>query len=88
MLKKSKRRNPIATSPLLAKGGVHQRSTSAARRQHKQAMIHEIEDWQSSDLDEAETNDNHSCEGGRNEIPAVFNYVFSFRNTLFGRNVV
>jgi hypothetical protein len=37
-------RNFVARSPLLCKGGVHERSQSGKRQQQKQAMEQEIND--------------------------------------------
>ena len=39
-------RNPFAHSPLMRKGGAHQRSNSSARFAGKQAMLAELDDWQ------------------------------------------
>jgi hypothetical protein len=38
--------NPVARSPLLRKGGVHQRSRSGERRLQRQALVEEVEKWQ------------------------------------------
>lgn len=38
----SKRRNPVANAPILGKGGVHQKSKSALRKQAKRALAKEI----------------------------------------------
>ena len=38
-------RNPVARSPLLRKGGVHQKSKTAKRRQTSQALKVQLEDW-------------------------------------------
>lgn len=37
-----KPRNPVARSPLLGKGGVHEKSTSAKRRRAKVELAREI----------------------------------------------
>mgnify|MGYP003393857544 CR=1 FL=1 len=39
-------RNPVALSPLLRKGGVHERSKSALRTEAKQQLQNELEFWQ------------------------------------------
>ena len=41
-----KPRNPIACSPLLKKGGVHQKTQSALRTQKRQQLLSQLEDWQ------------------------------------------
>ena len=38
-------RNPVARSPLLRKGGVHEKSKTAKRRQTSQALKVQLEDW-------------------------------------------
>jgi len=38
-------RNPVARSPLLRKGGPHQRSRSGERRQLRQALDAELDAW-------------------------------------------
>lgn len=38
-------RNYIARSPLLRKGGVHQRSASGARNQSRRKLSAEVEEW-------------------------------------------
>ena len=45
-----KPRNPIAHSPLMRKGGVHQKSQSALRKQKRQQLNMQLEDWE-DDLD-------------------------------------
>jgi len=37
-VKRNKRRNPVANSPLLRKGGVHEKSRSGERQQGKQQL--------------------------------------------------
>ena len=39
-------RNPIALSPLLRKGGVHERSKTGVRAEAKQELQDELEFWQ------------------------------------------
>lgn len=39
-------RNPVALSPLLRKGGVHERSKSGLRTEAKQQLQNELEFWQ------------------------------------------
>ena len=39
-----KPRNPVATSPLLAKGGAHEKSGGARRRQAKMALARSLRD--------------------------------------------
>jgi hypothetical protein len=39
-------RNFIARSPLLRKGGAHQRSQSGKRREHKESVEQALMDWQ------------------------------------------
>jgi hypothetical protein len=48
-------RNPVARSPLLRKGGPHQRSRSGERHQMHQALEAELDEW----LDERETERQH-----------------------------
>lgn len=38
------RRNPVAMSPLLRKGGVHAKSKSSKRAQQKQALREEVDE--------------------------------------------
>lgn len=40
-----RRRNPVARSPLLRKGGVHEKSKSAKRQQQKLSDNHLLDDW-------------------------------------------
>lgn len=39
-------RNPVARSPLLRKGGIHERSKSGLRAEAKQQLQDELEFWQ------------------------------------------
>lgn len=41
-----KPRNLVACSPLMKKGGVHQKSQSALRSQKRQQLLSHIEEWQ------------------------------------------
>jgi hypothetical protein len=50
-LPKVRRRNPVALSPLLRKGGAHEKSKSAIRAEHKQKLQTELIDWH-EELDE------------------------------------
>lgn len=38
-------RNPVARSPLLKRGGAHRTSKTSARRQHRQALESQLDDW-------------------------------------------
>jgi len=38
-------RNPVVRSPLMKKGGVHEKSKTAKRRQNSQALKAQLEDW-------------------------------------------
>ncbi|MEO0367500.1 MAG: hypothetical protein AAF197_01810 [Pseudomonadota bacterium] len=38
-------RNPVARSPLLRRGGVHERSRSAIRQQNRQSLQDEASHW-------------------------------------------
>ena len=38
-------RNPVARSPLMRKGGVHEKSKTAKRRENNQALKSQLEDW-------------------------------------------
>jgi len=38
-------RNPVARSPLLRKGGVHQETKTNQRRNARQALEGQLEDW-------------------------------------------
>jgi len=42
---KDKPRNPVARSPIMKKGGVHQKSRTSERRQKKGAVQHELDEW-------------------------------------------
>lgn len=46
-------RNPVAQSPLMRKGGPHQRSRSGERRDQRQALEAELDTWwdENDDLD-------------------------------------
>jgi len=46
-----KPRNPFAHSPLLKKGGAHQRSQGSARFAGKQHLLAELDDWYDSQHD-------------------------------------
>ena len=41
-----RRRNPVARSPLLRKGGVHQRSRTGERQESRVALSHGLAVWQ------------------------------------------
>lgn len=43
---KNKPRNPVARSPLMKKGGVHQKSRTAERQQEKDAVQSEVDEWE------------------------------------------
>jgi len=38
-------RNPVALSPLLRKGGVHEKSKTAKRQQNRQALSEQLDNW-------------------------------------------
>ncbi len=38
-------RNPVVRSPLMRKGGAHEKSKTAKRRQNSQALKSQLEDW-------------------------------------------
>jgi len=38
-------RNPVARSPLLRRGGVHEKSKTAKRQQSRQALNTQLDDW-------------------------------------------
>lgn len=44
--KQFKPRNLVACSPLMKKGGIHQKSKSALRTQTRQKLNTQLEDWQ------------------------------------------
>ena len=41
-----KPRNPVAQSPLLRKGGVHEKSATAKRQQTRTGLNRQLDDWQ------------------------------------------
>lgn len=41
-----KPRNPVAQSPLLRKGGVHEKSATAKRQQTREYLNRQLDDWQ------------------------------------------
>lgn len=41
-----KPRNPVARSPLLRKGGVHEKNATAKRQQSRVMLNQQLEDWQ------------------------------------------
>jgi len=43
---KDKPRNPVARSPLMKKGGVHEKSRSAERQREKDAVQSELDEWE------------------------------------------
>ena len=45
MKKKPFYRNPVALSPLLKKGGAHQKSKSGQRAQARQSLSHALDEW-------------------------------------------
>lgn len=47
---RSRARNTVAMSPLLRKGGVHQRSKTGARAEIKHEIQAEITDWQEDEF--------------------------------------
>jgi len=49
---KNKPRNPVARSPIMKKGGVHQKSRSSERRQEKESVDDELNEWEESRHDE------------------------------------
>lgn len=55
------RRNTIAMNPLLRKGGVHQRSRTASRRNENRNLEDILDEWleESSETDETATEANH-----------------------------
>ena len=42
---KDKPRNPVARSPIMKKGGVHQKSRSSERRQKNEVIDDELQEW-------------------------------------------
>ena len=46
MAEQIKRRNPVALSPLLRKGGVHEKSKTAIRRNNNLALTRTLDDWE------------------------------------------
>ena len=51
-IKKLKRRNPLATVALLRKGGVHEKSRSAARQADKRTLKKSVEKYTSGHDDD------------------------------------
>jgi hypothetical protein len=45
-------RNPVARSPLLGKGGVHEKSTGAKRRQARMALQRQLRESREGDASE------------------------------------
>ena len=41
-----KPRNPVARSPLMRKGGVHEKSATAKRQQAREGLNRQLNDWQ------------------------------------------
>jgi len=41
-----KPRNPVARSPLMRKGGVHEKSATAKRQQAREGLNRQLDDWQ------------------------------------------
>jgi hypothetical protein len=59
-----KPRNPFAHSPLLKKGGAHQRSQSSARFAGKQNLLAELDDWYDSQHDHTLDTQCHDTQKG------------------------
>ena len=47
-------RNPVARSPLLRKGGVHEKTATAKRQQCREAVRGELDNWRDDVAFEAE----------------------------------
>lgn len=60
--------NPVARSPLMRKGGVHERSASGQRVRARLSTRAALEDW----LDERETDDAVVYENGELRLPVLF----------------
>lgn len=45
-IKKDKPRNPVARSPIMKKGGVHEKSRTSERQQEKDVVQHELDEWE------------------------------------------
>ncbi|MDC7717075.1 hypothetical protein PQU95_07575 [Vogesella sp. DC21W] len=70
-----KPRNPFAHSPLLKKGGAHQRSQSSARFAGKQHLLAELDDWYDSQQDDymdAQCHDTQKGTAGKPGCGPVF----------------
>lgn len=70
-----KLRNPFAHSPLLKKGGAHQRSQSSTRFAGKQHLLAELDDWydsQQHDAMDAQCHDTQKGTAGKPGCGPVF----------------
>lgn len=75
-LPKVRPRNPVARSPLLRKGGVHEKSKSGLRAEHKQKLQTELIDWyEELDDDDLLTNNPSRNKAGK--------AVWQFNNPLW-----
>jgi hypothetical protein len=63
-------RNPVARSPLLRKGGIHERSKSGLRAEAKQQLQDELEFWQEGLEEELIATVDYSRSGSGNAITA------------------
>lgn len=68
-------RNRVAMSPLLRKGGVHERSKSGQRAENKLLLNAELDDWR-EELEEDFFNINHSRPDAGN------GFIFHFRKIV------
>jgi hypothetical protein len=55
-----RRRNPVALSPLLRKGGVHQRCRSSERRQQNDVLRDLLDEWE---LEKMESDEDEGMDG-------------------------
>ena len=55
-----RRRNPVALSPLLRTGGVHQRCRSSERRQQNEVLRDLLDEWE---LEKLESDENEGMDG-------------------------
>lgn len=79
-------RNPVATSPLLRKGGVHQRSKSGVRASAKRETENALLDWRESLDDECFVNNKHPhVESGDDLI--IISLLHSLNTSLFIRHI-
>lgn len=80
--KSVKPRNLIACSPIMKKGGAHQKNQSAFRSQNRQQLISQLESWQEDLAFERELKQSITNRIDSDAFFMSINFFSSFYNTL------